>query len=389
MNRSEQAFAIHKAPHIAECIAQNLRRMTPETALRRAPMQPIHVQVIGAGHTLGPKLPMRMEEHRASVVQIAVNSAIGACVERRIRPTYIICRESLDMSEQVRRLAGYHRPVAILDIGAHPNTWAACEELCSRVVWFIPASTQTFGLAGRMGLEPLYGGTSNVTAAVAVAEMLGASAMSLHGCSRAFADDGRAYATGTGWESVRLTSVEVKEPEFGTIIGTIEGLEAKEAIHAASGQRAPLKRERVIHVDAVDGSIRYALETLEKDREWLGNFAARHPHIACHQHNPDVAIAGWGHAPRGTYTPPTFDFRAELEAQAEHAHAVTEAVTSGGRVVEAPRFLEGSDLVDYHGIGNRLKIIEGMRGRAPQETIPAVLRSWAESADRIRKLAVE
>lgn len=382
MNRSEQAFAKHKARHIAENIAQNLKRATPETALRRSDSAQIGA-VVGAGHTLPDAIKGRGDA-------VVVNSAIGACVARGFEPAWILCRESIDLSAQVRKLAGMkrrHGCYAILDIGVHPNTWDACLEHCQRILWFVPANTQTFGLAARLGVEPVYGGTSNVTAAVAVAEMMGASSIDLLGCSRAFSADGRAYATGTGWESVRLTGVEKLESSEGPVtIGTIEGLEAKEAAHAASGQRAPLKRERLIPVTAVDGSTRYALETLEGDREWLANFALRHQQIQLAQLHPDVAIEGWM-GPRLDWNPERVDVLADLVEQVEHVHSVAKATLEDGLVVDAKRFLEGSDLVDYHTVGARLEVVESMRGRPPPEIIRAILKAWTASAERMKELA--
>lgn len=386
MNRSEQAFAKHKARHIAENIAQNLKRATSRTALtRHGEGDGGGFTVIGAGHTL----PGRIEVEDYTNV-LAVNSAIGACVSRGFEPAYILCRESIDLSHQVRLLDGMtdrRGTIAIVDIGVHPNTWQVCLDVCGLVLWFIPANTQTFGLAARLGVEPVYGGTSNVTAAVAVAEMMGACSIDLLGCSRAFSADGRAYATGTGWESIRLTGVEKLESSEGPVtIGTIEGLEAKEAAHAASGQRAPLKRERLVPVTAVDGSTRYALETLEGDREWLANFALRHQEIQLAQLHPDVAIEGWM-GPRVDWSPERVDVLTDLGEQVEHAHSVAKATLEDGLVVDAMRFLEGSDLVDYHTVGARLEAVESMRGRPPPEVIRAILKAWIESADRMKELA--
>jgi hypothetical protein len=379
VNPADTAFAIHKAPHVARCVAENLKRATPETHVSRWPGvgSIFRAHIIGAGHTLKPPYVVSRDERT-----FAVNSSIGACLSMGLVPDFIVCRESIDMSSQIRRLLpGQAR--AILDIGCHPATWDAALEVCRQVWWFVPAQTQLFGMAARYGVEPLYGGTSNVTASVALAVAMGARSIQLHGCSRAFSASGQAYATGTGWESVRLASVV---EEDGRHVATIEGTEAKAALHAASGQRAPLARENVIPVRAVDGSTRYALEPLETDRAWLETFATRHPHLSLYQHNPDVAIAGWGHKPAIPSMPSPVDYRAEALRQCEHAEAVASAVLSGEPcVAELATLVHGAELPDYAGIGDRIQIMHAMKGHPPASRTKAIMGAWVESAARVRE----
>lgn len=378
MNPADLSFAIHKAPHVARCVAENIKRATPETHVGRWPGvgSIFRAHVIGAGHTLkAPHVVARDER------TFAVNSAIGACLSMGVVPDFVVCRESIDMSSQLRRLLpGQTR--AILDIGCHPATWEAALEVCRQVWWFVPAQTQLFGMAAHYGIAPLYGGTSNVTASVALAESMGARSIQLHGCSRAFSASGQAYATGTGWESVRLARVEEVD---GRHVATIEGTEVKAALHAASGQRPPLKSENVVPVKAIDGSTRYALEPLEADRAWLETFAARHPHLSLYQHNPDIAIAGWGHAPPITIERPPINYRAEVLKQCEHVADVSAAVLSGEpHVAEIASLVGGAELADYHGIGDRIQIMEMLRGKPPPMRTRAVLGAWCEAAERVR-----
>lgn len=386
MNPADLSFAIHKAPHVARCVAENIKRATPETHVSRIAEEGLRewweaATVIGAGHTM-PNTFSRYECDLSDGPTIAVNSAIGAMLARKRIPYYVLCRESIDMSEQLRKLPT-GRTRAILDIGCHPSTWDTALEVCGEVWWFVPAQTQLFGMAAHYGVAPLYGGTSNVTASVAIAEMMGAQSIRLVGCSRAFSASGQAYATGTGWESVRLARVEEVD---GRRVAAIEGTEVKAALHAASGQRPPLKSENVIPVKAIDGSTRYALEPLEADRAWLETFAARHPHLSLYQHSPDVAIAGWGHAPPITIPQPPIDYRAEVLKQCEHVAEVSAAVLSGEpHVAELASLVGGAELADYHGIGDRIQIMEMLRGKPPPMRTRAVLGAWCEAAERVKE----
>jgi len=387
MNRRDEAFALYKAPHIAEAIGKNLKRATSWLE-RRSLGYHGRVTVVGAGHT--------MPLERVPWTVIAVNSALVPIARRGWAPRYILCRESIDMSVQLRKAwelgdwgGAAMKPTAILDIGTHPAFADTCTELGIAVEWFIPAGTQTFGLSATLGREPLYGGTSNVTASVAVAEAMGAGEIRLVGCSRAFAADGRAYAAGSDWESVRLESVEAAVDEAGKVdhyIATIGGLEAKDALHAASGQRPPLKRERVIPVEAIDGTRRWAPETLDGDREWLENFATRHPHLWLEQADPDVAIAGWGHKPRRGANAELPDLRAEVMGDCDRAEAMAAAVLSGEPLaVDVPGILDGSAMVDYAGVSDTILGRRALAGKSPVKTIPMHYRVSQEAARRVRK----
>jgi hypothetical protein len=301
------------------------------------------------------------------------------------------------MSGQLRRAAELwpHRDTtALLDIGVHPAFAAACRELGIPVRWFVPASLQNFWISELLREEPVYGGTSNVTAAVAVAEMLGAGRVELLGCSRAFGPDGQAYAYGSDWSSVRLAGVEAATHPDGTVdhyVGHIAGLEAKESLHAASGQRPPLRVERMIPLEAVDGSRRWAPETLEDDRRWLAQWAARHPHIACYQHEPDVAIAGWGHAEASTSPQDARTLLEEAHAQVGRAEAVARATLDGAAIADVPELLAGSPLPDFAGVGARMRLLRQMQGRGSRTVGPmsratlevcAELRGWLEAPSR-------
>lgn len=382
MTRHESAFVLHKAEHVAEALIRNLALVDRAGPVREW-LCPIDAMVIGAGHTL----PDRIDEDRGTLT-IAVNSAIPALLHRGYVPHAVLCRESIDMSEQIRLLPKGECD-AILDLAASHQTWLTCLEHCRRVYWFTSASTQTFGLAASQGIEPLYAGTSNVTAAVAVAETLGASRIDLVGCSRAFSKDGRAYAEGSPWASQRLAEVDqVQLEEGGPVdhyVGHIVGLEAKERMHAASGQRAPLRRERVVPVVGMDGERLWSLETLEGDREWLATFATRHPEMSLYQHAPDVAIAGWGHAPAKEPIPtPSHSLRAEIDLVRE----IERATLAGERVTQLPGILDGSPLVDFLAAAERLRTMKRLKGRPPQETVPAMLRVATETANRVEGWSV-
>lgn len=401
MNRRDEAFAIYKAPHIAHHVAVNLEAMQREGRVRRQPWgMPAHTYlVLGAGWTLPEHIP-------STLITIAVNSALVPLARRGHVPRYILCRESIDMSGQLRqahelwsalepsRTEQLQTMIAVLDIGTHPAFAATCRELGIPVWWFVPASLQNFWISELLGEEPVYGGTSNVTAAVAVADMMGAGRVELLGCSRAFGPDGQAYASGSDWSSVRLEGVEAATYPDGTVdhyLGRISGLEAKEALHAASGQRPPLRVERVLRVACIDGTRRWATEPLEADREWLAQWASRHPHIQCYQHEPDVAVAGWGHAEASSVPQDGPTLLDEARAQAARAEAVARAVLAGDPVAEVPELLTGSPLADFAGVGARMRIMRQMPGRGMRSIGPVTrsilasceeLRGWLDSAPR-------
>jgi hypothetical protein len=390
--RRDEAFAIFKAPHIAHHVAVNLEAMMREPRVRRCPPgMPAHTYlVLGAGWTLPDHIP-------TTLTTIAVNSALVPLARRGHVPRYILCRESIDMSGQLRRAAELwpHRDTtALLDIGVHPAFAATCRELGIPVMWFIPASLQNFWISELLSEEPVYGGTSNVTAAVAIAEMWGCSRVELLGCSRAYSPDGRAYASGSDWQDIRLTGVEAATHPDGTVdhyVGHIAGLEAKESLHAASGQRPPLRVERMIPLEAVDGSRRWAPETLEDDRRWLAQWAARHPHVVCYQSEPDVAIAGWGHAEASTSPQDARTLLEEAHAQVGRAEAVARAVLDGAAIADVPELLAGSPLPDFAGVGARMRLLRQMQGRGSRTVGPmsratleacAELRGWLEAPSR-------
>lgn len=355
--------------------------------------------VLGAGWTLPDHIP-------TTLTTIAVNSALVPLARRGHVPRYILCRESIDMSGQLRQAHELWSAIepapteqlgkleALLDIGTHPAFAAACRELGIPVMWFVPASLQNFWISELLSEEPVYGGTSNVTAAVAVAEMMGAKRVELLGCSRAYSPDGRAYASGSDWSSVRLAGVEAATYPDGAVdhyLARIEGLEPKEALHAASGQRPPLRIERVVPLEAVDGSRRWATEPLEDDRRWLAQWAARHPHIACYQREPDVAIAGWGHAEALTSLQDGPTLLEEARAQVSRAEDVARAVLDGAAVAEVPELLLGSPLADFAGVGARMRLLRQMQGRGSRTVGPmsratleacAELRGWLEAPSR-------
>jgi len=399
--RRDEAFAIFKAPHIAHHVAVNLEAMMREPRVRRCPPgMPAHTYlVLGAGWTLPEHIP-------TTLTTIAVNSALVPLARRGHVPRYILCRESIDMSGQLRQAHELWRAMepaatehlgkleALLDIGTHPAFAAACRELGIPVRWFVPASLQNFWISELLREEPVYGGTSNVTAAVAVAEMMGAGRVELLGCSRAFGPDGQAYAYGSDWSSVRLAGVEAATHPDGTVdhyVGHIAGLEAKESLHAASGQRPPLRVERVVPLEAVDGSRRWATEPLEDDRRWLAQWAARHPHIICYQHEPDVAISGWGHAEASTSPQDARTLLEEAHAQVDRAEAVARATLDGAAIADVPELLAGSPLPDFAGVGVRMRLLRQMQGRGSRTVGPmsratlevcAELRGWLEAPSR-------
>ena len=384
MNRTDEAFALHKAAHVAEAIARNLQMLRWGRDVREVIRNHSNFTVIGAGHTLGEHIP-------ATGYTIAINSSLVPLARRGFVPCAFVCRESIDMSSQIREANALWpkeaTPVAILDVGASHQTWLTCWELRLPIAWFVPAQTQSFWLAAHLGVEPLYAGTSSVTAAVAVAEALGAITIGLVGCSRAFSAEGRAYAAGSNWDTVRLdkvTSEDGPDGEPRVYLGHISGTEAKDALHDASGQRRPLRVERVVPVEAVDGSRRWALETLEGDREWLEVFAARHMRLGLYQHDPDVAIAGCGHKPARVLEERQPDAAAETLAQCERVEAIAAASMVGDPFVDVPGLLGGSPLVDFAGVGHRTAIMQRMQGQGPRKAVP-IIKAWREAAGAVRE----
>jgi hypothetical protein len=147
----------------------------------------------------------------------------------------------------------------------------------------------------------------------------------------------------------------------------------------------------MIPLEAVDGSRRWAPETLEDDRRWLAQWAARHPHIACYQREPDVAIAGWGHAEASTSPQDARTLLEEAHAQVGRAEAVARAVLDGAAIADVPELLAGSPLPDFAGVGARMRLLRQMQGRGSRTVGPmsratleacAELRGWLEAPSR-------
>ena len=181
-------FARHKAKSAMRAIVTNLAEAgsRPYLVTGDKPLEGSTVYVVGAGPSLSRALPHLADLSRHGYV-FAVNASARA-VARVTPPDVVVVRESVDVAGQ---LEGVEASLIALDLCASPAVWDVCRG--RNAGWFIAGAVQHFGLAARLGVRPLFAGSSAITAAVALAHELGAWRIVLVGCDLAFAD-GLAYA---------------------------------------------------------------------------------------------------------------------------------------------------------------------------------------------------
>jgi len=271
MNHAERAFAWHRSGPVAEAWLTNLLDAPdmPYALGARHVSRSGTCVCVGAGPSLsrtGPEL-RRMQE--AGALICTVNTALPA-VSRYCVPDVVLAREVVDVSSHLAHPAG----LRVLDLGASPEAWDVARVM-GPTAWFIAGSTNTFELAATIGVRPLFGGPSALTAMVALCEEWGAAEIVLVGCDLAFASDGSVYADGSAFSGQRATF-----DANGVATNAGDGFAAKLAQHAAGGVEPYPTQETTLEIDGYDGPVRTIAQWAEQI-EWLATFAHRRADIVC------------------------------------------------------------------------------------------------------------
>lgn len=161
------------------------------------PMAGAPAFLVAAGASLDLNGHLLPEVSRKGYI-IAVNTSCGAVTRHGITPDATVCIDRSDNTEGLSRSGG---TVHVLDLSAHGNVWALPCEQQYAVINNDAVYTETAINAGAMPLN--YRGTCMATA-FSLARAWGASPIIFVGQDLAFfLDDGRYYAKGTPYESVR------------------------------------------------------------------------------------------------------------------------------------------------------------------------------------------
>jgi hypothetical protein len=360
----DRAFIVHKARQVTRSLVQNLKHRAHRHAYALGPRPAGRsgtAVVVGAGPSLARSGEILQTLQREGATILTVNTALPA-VSQFVRPDVVVAREVVDVSQHLHYPAGRF----VLDLAAAPSVWDAAGDRAG-VSWFVAGALQNFEIAYHLGVRPLFGGSSAMSACVALASEWGASSIILVGADLAFAPDGTGYAQGSAFAGYRADV----SGDRARIEG--EGFEAMHRQAAAGGVVGPPAQQRIRHVTAYGGHGTVAqLLTWADQQDWLETFAARHPEIECVDATGAGARKhGWCEvtAPKGTGTAmpiphgislprERFDrVLADIRRQTETAGSMGVTVADPeGCVVAVPGYLNGCDVVESAAAGRLLEI---------------------------------
>jgi len=356
MDAHERAWLLHKSRPVMEATIANLERA------RSLPyaLGPTYGRigafvVVGAGPSLSTTGPYLPELQKLGLTIATVNTALKA-VTKYVEPDVVLAREVVDVSSHIDAPA----TLRVLDIGASPKVWAAAIA-AGPCVWFCPGQQQTLELAMSLGVRPLYGGSSALTAMVALCEQWGATEVALVGCDLALSEDGQAYADGSAFSGLRA----VAGPD-GSVVYEGEAHEVRRAHHASGGIAPPPDAEQTTEVEGWGGTRARTLPCWSDQIPWLETFASRY--------GREMALfdlTGAGARKRGWFESPIAEYvehakgrafhlprirtsradvdaaLADIAAQADVTSSVAATVLDPeGAVVAVPGYLRGCDVVE-------------------------------------------
>lgn len=183
---ADEGWIRHKSQHVISYTIDALRRLHEIPALRTSTNLGVPAFIVGAG----PSLRLNGEHLRDAAARglvIASNASDPCCEHYGVTPDVVVARESIDVSDQIRRSRA---PIIALDISTHPENWWAARE---RGRWFIPSYPRHYELCRRLNVAPIEGGTSAITTAISLAHAWGCSPIVLVGVDCAMASDGATY----------------------------------------------------------------------------------------------------------------------------------------------------------------------------------------------------
>ena len=350
---TDRGYIQHKARPAALAVCKNLceleRNPKPLATERHWPG---HVAIIfGAGPSGAQHLDdirYRMISGRTPPVLYTVNTAAPALRAAEMHPSVLVVRETIDVSVHLDGV-DEGRTEVVADLSAAPKVF---ERAAS---FFVAGGTQYLEIAAALGVEPVFGGTSALTGAVALAQRRGASTIVLIGADLAIAPDGALYADGSMFAGARASVADGRAELSG------EGVEVEARIATAGGFNPWPTTQTVETVAGSDGSPRHALGPWVDQIRWLSTFASRHPEIGLFRVGHGAALNGWrqcgsldevrGHASetkRAALDPERVSRAlALLRSQCDTAKALAAEMVEGeGRAADVSRILAGSPLVE-------------------------------------------
>ncbi len=255
----DEAWVRSKSRHAIEYMLGSLERL-PDAPCASAPhglpLKGRVAFVVGAGPSLEKNGHLLNEAKKRGAV-IAVNASAAACDAFGCMPDVVVCRETLNVSKQ---LAQSSAEVFALDVSTHPDCWGAAG---TGAAWFFSGYPRHFDICEQLAVRPLFGGTSALCSAVALAHRWGAEAVALVGVDLMLGEDGAAYHP---------------DAPRGDCSGRVEGDRilfkgnvADDELHLASGQPIPSKDVEAVQTTRGQMTTRIWHE----QAEWLFQFTNR------------------------------------------------------------------------------------------------------------------
>lgn len=394
---ADTPFVRYKSRHVITWTLVNMCRLSdfPGVLDRSRPLEGRTVLAVGAGPSLernGEHIRLAQEK---GIPVFAVNASDPACRLHGVRPDVLMVRESLELDDQIAQTEA--RSI-VLDVGVHPKTWDAAKHHDAEARWFIPTYPRHIQVCRRMGIRPMYGGTSAMTSAVSLALTWGASKVIACGVDLAGSPDGRVYHQAAPRGGARAVAV------------TNEGLyrwsgdEQDAQRSERSGQRPQPSEVGFEWVPSHDWStLLPCLPTWQNQREWFATEASRRRgEVECvNATEGGGGILWWRNSglraeleaepeatplviPPGQVIPPDHSdmLRADMIRDAHKLKTLArEMVDKTGPdldlLMAMPQFVEGSRLLEALG---EWRILDAPKDSGP-DRCRYIYQAWMDAAD--------
>lgn len=267
---ADTPFVRYKSRHVITWTLINLCRLHdfPGILDGTRPLEGRTVLCVGAGPSLeknGEHVAIAREK---GIPIFAVNASDSVLRSYGIDPDVVVMRESLELDDQVR---ASRARCLVLDVGVSPTTWdAARDHETAEARWFVPTYPRHIQACRRLGVRPMYGGTSAMTSAVSLAFTWGAAKVIACGIDLAGSPDGRVYHP------------KAPRGQARAVASTSEGLykwtgdDQDKERSERSGQRPQPSEVGFEWIPSDDWSeLLPCLPTWQNQREWLSTEAKR------------------------------------------------------------------------------------------------------------------
>lgn len=288
---ADEAFVRHKSRFALSWAMANLQRLSgsPSATSAGTPLAGRTTIVVGASYSLVNNVDLLKDAQDAGCAILAVNSSDPILRHHGVVPDAVIIRESLKHDADILESKA---PLIVADIGVHPDTWTAAGD---RLMWFVPGYPHLFRYSELVGVRPVFGGTSAFTTAVHLARTWGSTRIVLVGADLAMVQDDDGKWRGYHPKAPRgdqLGTIDPATPDIVEFAGNVNN----DALHIASGQPPPPKRDGVVYVVSYDnGTTLPIICTLLDQKGWLETEASRHgktvEYINCTEGG--AGIVGW------------------------------------------------------------------------------------------------